>query len=143
MRWRSALGVLGALILMAACQPRPNVLEVRNAWTRPSLAGQTAAVYFVIANGTSQNDVLLSANVEVAQSAEFHMSMNEGNDVMTMAPLKEVPIPAGRNVEFAPGGYHVMLVNLSKPLQAGDTFPIQLTFQNAGALQVQVVVKEQ
>ncbi len=143
MCWKRILGAMGVLLLLAACQPKANVLEVRDAWSRPSLAGGNAAVYFVIANGTAKDDALLSVSTEIAASSELHMSMSEGNDVMTMSPVSEVPVPAHQNVKFSPGGYHVMLVNVSKSLQIGDTFPIRLVFRNAGALQVQVTVKEQ
>ncbi|HVN15026.1 MAG TPA: copper chaperone PCu(A)C [Anaerolineales bacterium] len=143
MSWKKVFGTLLALLLLVGCQPKSSTLEVQNAWARPSIAGQNDAVYFVIANGTSQDDTLLSASVEIASSTELHMSMSEANDVMTMKPMQEVAVPAHQNVEFAPGGYHVMLVGLAKPLEAGDTFPIRLIFKTAGQIQVQVTVKEQ
>ena len=49
------------------------------------------------------------------------------DNVMTMRAVDELPLPAGKTVELKPGGYHVMLIDLVKPLAAGDKVPVTLT----------------
>ena len=53
-----------------------------------------------------------------------------------------VVIPAKDSVELAPGGLHIMLVNLGKDLSVGDTFPVTLEFQRAGDITIEVEVKQ-
>jgi copper(I)-binding protein len=51
--------------------------------------------------------------------------------VMKMYPVDGVDLPAGKTVKLAPGGYHVMLMGLNAPLQAGRSIPVKLTFELA------------
>jgi copper(I)-binding protein len=53
------------------------------------------------------------------------------NGVMKMFPVDGIDVPAGKTVRLASGGYHLMLLNLQKPLNAGDKVPLQLTFELA------------
>jgi copper(I)-binding protein len=52
-----------------------------------------------------------------------------------------VEVPAGADLSFAPGGYHVMLMGLKQELKPGDSFPLMLTFEKAGQVTLQVAVK--
>jgi copper(I)-binding protein len=61
---------------------------------------------------------------------------------MTMEPQYQVVIPAKDAVELAPGGLHIMLVNLGKDLSVGDIFPVILEFQRAGDITIEVEVKQ-
>jgi copper(I)-binding protein len=63
------------------------------------------------------------------------MAMNNG--VMTMRPMKDgLSIPAGQSVTLAPGGYHIMLMELKSPLKRGGKVPVMLTFEKAGDIKV-------
>jgi copper(I)-binding protein len=61
---------------------------------------------------------------------------------MTMKPVAEIALPAGKAVELKPGGYHVMLMKLAKPLTKGQTFDLELTFEKAGKQTVKVEVRD-
>lgn len=74
--------------------------------------GQNGAIYFVVENGTNEDDTLLSAYTDIASSAEIHMSMMDDQSVMSMQMQEAVQIPAGDSVTFKPGGLHIMLVDL-------------------------------
>lgn len=132
-----------AMLFLAACQPKitTGVLDVKNAWARPAGAGDNGAVYFVIENGTEQQDSLLAAQTDVALAVELHVSQLEG-DHMSMHPQTEVALPAGEAVEFSPGGLHVMLVGLTRELKTGETFEVTLTFKNVGEKTVMVTVQD-
>ncbi len=133
------------LILLTACSQAGassgQELTIREAWARPGAAGATSAVYFIIENG-GETDTLLSAASGVAAANELHVSMMTGEGAMTMHHLENVPVPAGENVEFAPGGLHVMLIDLTEGLAPGDQFDLTLTFENAGEMTVPVTVRE-
>jgi copper(I)-binding protein len=72
----------------------------------------------------------------------MHASSMAGG-VMRMAPEARVPVPAGGQVSFAPGGRHLMLVGLKRPLKIGDRVPATLTFASGTRLQVDFVVQAQ
>ncbi len=129
-----------------AATPAPSgpAIAVQGAWARPAAAGQNSAAYFVIENQSTQPDALVGAMVEasVAKMAEVHETKMEGG-VMKMSPAPRVEVPAGGKVEFKPGGYHVMLMELQRELKEGDTVTITLTFEKAGKVTVRATVKSQ
>ena len=62
---------------------------------------------------------------------------------MRMAPEARVPVPAGGQVSFAPGGRHLMLIGLKRPLKLGDKVPATLKFASGANLRVEFVVQAQ
>ncbi|MFZ4719309.1 MAG: copper chaperone PCu(A)C [Ilumatobacteraceae bacterium] len=126
-------------------------------WARPTPEGATnGAVYFTILSAA--DDVLTGVSVDpsVAARAEIHQTMVMGSDTtamgdtgstmgggMQMGPVDSVPVKAGEDFVFEPGGYHVMLFDVAKPLKVGDSITVTLTFQNAGAIPVDVPVLEE
>jgi hypothetical protein len=75
----------------------------------------------------------------VAGAVEVHQTVND-KGVMKMQPVAELPIDAGKTVELKPGSYHLMLMDLKRPLKAGESFPIILHFAQAGDITANVVV---
>ena len=74
------------------------------------------------------NNTLVSVSSPVAARAELHnTTMEEG--VMKMRPVGRIELPAGKPVKLAPGGLHVMLIDLKQPLKPGDKVPLTLTVQ--------------
>ena len=99
----------------------------------------TAAVYMAFKNNGAA-DRLLSATAAAASSVEIH-NMNMDGGVMRMRKLDGVDLPAGGTVALAPGGLHMMLFGLKAPLRAGASFPLELRFEKAGQILVQVNVE--
>ena len=138
------LSVLISWVFLSACQYSKittGELDVQAAWARPAITGDNGAVYFIIENGTSQEDTLLSAQTDIASAVELHVSQMEG-DHMSMHQQEEVAVPAGEAVAFSPGGFHIMLVGLTHDLETGETFDIKLMFERAGEKSVTVTVKD-
>ena len=70
------------------------------------------------------------------------MSAGSGaTGMMTMQPVARVAIPSHKKVALSPGGYHIMLVDLAKPLQTGDRFTVTLAFENGGNVDVPIEVR--
>ncbi len=69
-------------------------------------------------------------------------TMAEDMGSMTMRPVESIELPAGEMVSLEPGGYHIMLIDLVKPLEVGDTIELTLTFENAGEMTVTAEVRE-
>jgi copper(I)-binding protein len=131
-------------LLLTACGP--GELQVRDAWARPVLAGGTGAVYLSLHNGTGQADTLIGASTEVARVAELHtsMMMHEGDDMdmAMMQPVDSIDLAAGSGTDLAPGGYHIMLIDMQRQLVAGDRFVLTLHFENHADIEVEVSVVE-
>ncbi|MFT5782650.1 MAG: copper(I)-binding protein [Pseudomonas sp.] len=116
-------------------------LKVEHPWSRalpPNAA--TGAAYFVVHNNGKNEDRLVAAATPMANKTEMHTMLQLG-EVMKMEQLNSVGIPAGGSAKFAPGGTHLMLFTLQKPLVAGERFPLTLQFEHAGKVEVEVVVE--
>jgi copper(I)-binding protein len=116
---------------------RAGDLVITQAWSRATPGGATiGGGYLTIENRGSVADRLIGGSAEVAGKVQVHeMSMNNG--VMTMRPLdKGLTIEPGKTVKLAPGGYHLMLLDLKGPLKQGDTLPVTLEFEKAGKVKL-------
>ena len=135
--------LLAALLFAAPCgaEPvKPGSLTVDAAWARASAGvARAGAAYLTIVNAGAADDRLIGVASPVASRVEIHShAMNEG--VMRMRRIEAVRIPAGESAELGPGGDHVMLIGLAAPLRKGETFPLTLTFETAGAIAVPVAI---
>ena len=103
----------------------------------------TVAAYFVIHNTGATPDRLLSAETPVADKAELHEHVMQGA-LMKMQQVPSVAVPAKGDLTFAPMAYHVMLLGLKdrSVLADGKQFPLTLTFEKAGKVQVDVSVQK-
>lgn len=125
---KRSLAIL-CLVLLAAAPAHAQEVSVKDAWIRGTVQGQSATGAFMELTGKS-NARLVGAASPVAKVVEVHnMKIEKG--VMKMFPVDGVDLPAGKSVKLAPGGYHVMLMELQKPLNAGDRVPLKLTFEMA------------
>lgn len=115
-------------------------IEVTGATAGPTAPGQpNGAVYLTITNVGAEADRLVSAETPVAAAVEFHNSVEE-NGVAAMRKEAAVEIAPGATAHFAPGGFHIMLIGLKSPLTAGETTPLTLHFEKAGAIDLEIVV---
>lgn len=130
-----------AAVSSAFAQAAPSI-DVTHAWARATAAaGENGAVYMMISNHGTADDRLMGASTTVAAKTELHITLNE-NGVMKMRPIADVAVKAGGSAEFKPGGMHVMLLGLKQPLKAGDSFPLTLSFEKAGAVKIMVMVEK-
>jgi copper(I)-binding protein len=118
----SMLGATGAL-----AQPAP--VAVDGAWARSTLQGQVASAAYMGLVATEPL-TLVGASSPAARVAEVHQMELDG-DIMRMRAVDTLALPAGKRVEFKPGGHHLMLMGLKAPLQAGSTVPVRLEFRTA------------
>ena len=120
-------------------------ISVKQAWSRstPPMA-KNGAVYFSILN-TGPADQLIGVSTTVAKRSTLHMTkMASGpmKGVLRMQGLSAIPLPAGQSFTAKPGGHHIMLMGLKKPLKTGNTFNLTLTFKKAGKMTVSVTVRK-
>lgn len=141
-----ALAVAAAVVsALAACSSGGSTgssITVTEAWVRvPSNAMGPAGAYMTIANSGGADDALVSASSPAAGSVEIHQTMTDASGMTGMSPVDRIAIPAGKSASLAPGGFHMMLMDLSKTLAAGDKVELDLTFEKAGKVTVQAEVR--
>ncbi len=125
-----------------AAEVKAGDLVISQAWSRATPGGaKTGAGYLTIENKGSAPDRLVAVSGDIAGKIEVH-EMAVTNGVMTMRPLDQgLTIEPGKTVALAPGGYHLMLMELKNPLKQGDKLPITLEFEKAGKVAVTLDVQ--
>lgn len=119
--------LLPIFVLLSACHNKQAV-EVTDAWVRASVPGQTVGAAYMTLN-SAQDSTLVYVETPVADSAEIH-SMSMDNGVMKMRMLDELTLKAGTPEKLTPGGFHLMLMDLQKPLKAGENVNLRLCFKD-------------
>jgi len=122
----------------------PCGVYVLDVWARPNTGGApNSGAYMLLVNPGETDDTLIGVASDVAQAVELHeMTMGAG-DVMQMRPVEDgIVVPAMGAAQLQPGGYHVMLIGLTRDLAVGDTFDVTLTFEQAGEITVTVTVRD-
>lgn len=116
-------------------------LKIGHPWSRATPAGaKVGGGYLSIENTGTTADRLVSVSVPFAARSEIHeMAVKDG--IMTMRPMDTgVELPAGTKVEFKPGGYHIMFMELKQQLKQGEMMKGTLTFEKAGTVDVEFKV---
>ncbi len=115
-------------------------LTLENGWTRAAGQGAQGGGFVTIRNIGSEADTLVAVSSPAAARVELHTSLREG-DIMRMRPVENIPVPAGGSVTLAPGGLHMMMMGLTRPLAVGETVPVTLRFERAGQVTVNMAVQ--
>ncbi|HEY2247191.1 MAG TPA: copper chaperone PCu(A)C [Bradyrhizobium sp.] len=141
---------LVAAVLVACLTATPSRAEdvkagdlvISQAWTRATPGGaRTGGGFLTIENKGSSPDKLVGVSADIAGKVEVHeMSMNNGT--MKMRPVEGgLTIEPGKTVKLAPGGLHLMMMDLKGPLKQGDKLPVTLQFEKAGKVAVTLDVQ--
>jgi copper(I)-binding protein len=128
---RIVLLVAGLVLGTGTASAQTGQLEVSNAWARATPGrSEVSAAYVTIRSPTA--DRLVAASSPIAKKVGIH-TMTMSGMVMQMRPVAAIDIPARQPVTLAPDGLHIMLEGLKKPLRAGQSFPLTLTFEKAAS----------
>ena len=135
-----------AACLLVACEVaaeeyRLQSLRIAHPFARATPPGaMSGGAYLTIENSGTATATLVSAASPVAGAVELHQMTMDGG-MMTMRAVRTIDVPAGAKLELKPGGYHLMLLDLKQPLKQGETFPLKLTFEKLGTVEVAVEVE--
>jgi len=135
--------VTGVLAGSAAAEHgyRKGDLDVRHPWTRATPPGaKNAAGYLEIRSSGKGPDRVVGASTPYAERVELHMTVREG-DVIRMREVQSFGIPAGQRLTLRPGGQHLMIVGLKRPLAKDERIPLTLRFERAGEIRVELEVQ--
>ena len=148
---RRLILLFAVLGLIAAGCGGGDDISIDGEWARNSpKRADRGAVYMNIES--ADGDSLLSASVDssIAASVEVHEVVpaegetdEEGMAMMVMQEVQSIALPAGETVVLKPGGYHIMLIDITKPLDIGQKFDLTLSFENAGEKVLEVEVMEE
>ena len=139
-RLATAILLLLPLAAPAAAQQSATVV-IEQPWSRATAGNaRTTAAYMTLRNVGAAADRLVSAATPLAETVELHTVIKEGS-VMRMRPVAAIDVPAGGATTLQPGGFHVMILGLHKPLKEGTRLPLTLTFEKAGSVAVEATVR--
>ena len=136
----ATLLTVGAIVSLAAEALAGDVMVVEpyaRASATPS--AKAGAVYFTIINHGQDADRLIGVTADISNAAQLHESV-EQDGVASMRAVEAVELGGHSEVNLSPGGLHVMLFNLRKPLKEGSHFKVTLQFERNGAIVVDVPV---
>ena len=130
---------LARYVLSLSAAPRG--IEISEPWARqPNPAHTMGAGYLKITNHRSGPVTLTGASSSAAGVVELH-EMITADGIMSMRQVKTIPIAPGVTVELRPGGLHLMLIDLTRTLQLGETIDATLRFDDGSTRQIQLPVR--
>ena len=116
-------------------------IQVMDPWARAVPPGLTTSAGFLsMKNNGKQEHRLVAAESADAGSVELHTHIND-NGVMRMRPVDDIAIAAGATTTLQPGGLHLMLMMLKKPLKSGEKMPITLMFEDGSKKHIEAEVR--
>ncbi len=131
----------GLSLLLLAALPAWAQVTVEQPWSRATPPGAKIGVGFLrLKNAGAAAERVVGASTPAAARVEMHVTTRDG-DVMKMRQVESFEIPAGGSVELKPGGAHLMLMGLQRPLAQGERVPLTLKLESSGALQVELTVE--
>ncbi len=137
---KSNLTMLAAVAALASQSALAANISVTDAWARATMPGQkVSAAYLQIQSDADAR--LVSASSPAVPRVEVHEMKMDG-DVMRMREVKAIELPKGKTVSLEPGGLHIMLMNLTKPIVAGEVIPLTLLVESGGKRQTLEVKAE-
>ncbi len=137
MKTSFATALLACAVSLPAWATNVSVTDV---WARTTMPGQkvSGAYMKIVADADAR---LVSASSPAVPRVEVHEMKMDG-DVMRMREVKAIDLPKGKAVSLEPGGFHIMLMNLNKPIAAGDVIPLTLVVESGGKQQTVEVKAE-
>lgn len=128
------LGLISAFISTG------NKIEIKDAWLRTGAEGLNSALYFKIENNSKKPDTLYKVSSDIAQHIMMHETYKK-NDMMGMREIKDIVVKPNSSVEFKPGSYHVMVMDLKRDIKQGDMIDFILYFKSAGKINIKAAVE--
>jgi hypothetical protein len=132
------LGMIGTTLAHAI---KAGDLAIDHPWARATAASQPNGAAYLTVTNDGPADRIVAAATPVAERVELHTHEVDNAGVMRMRQLEAIELPAGEATALAPGGLHIMLFGLRDRLVEGETFPLTLTLENAGAIELEVRVE--
>ena len=133
--------IMFAFPATAETQPKlaTGKIDIKAAWARASVS-KNGAAYLTIYNHGNRAHLLTGAKTPVAQKVEIHTHTMDGQ-IMRMRKIDSIGIAPNKTIKMAPGGIHLMLLNLERKLQKGEEFPLVIKFESIDPINIKVKVE--
>jgi copper(I)-binding protein len=137
----TAIALVGLATTAFALDVQVGDLTIDHPWSRATAATQAnGAAYFTVTNAGAADRIVAAASPK-AERVELHTHDMDGEGVMRMRQVEAIELPAGETTALQPGGLHIMLLGLESPLVEGETYPLTITLEEAGAVELEVQVE--
>lgn len=125
-----------------AAETAADAIAVENAYVRevPPVS-QTSAAFMTLKNTGAEDHAVVAARSPAAAVVELHTHVMGDDGMHRMREVEKVEVPAGGEAVLQPGGLHVMLIDLTAPLKAGDTVELTLVYDDESEETVSAEVK--
>lgn len=120
--------------------PKADSIVVTDAWAPPSLSQAAGVAYITIENKGAADRMTRVEAKRVTSQAELHTHTETANGVMQMRKLDALEIPAKSTVSMQPGGHHIMLIGLEKPMVDGESFELTCYFTTHAPITIRVKI---
>lgn len=135
------LWVLGGIAPWAQAQQVADAIQIKDPFVRAVPAGQqVSAAFMTIHNDAAQEHALVSTSSDAAKVVELHTHINE-EGMMKMRKVERIALPAQGQAQLQPGGLHIMLINLTRPVNEGDQVMLTLEYEDGSRTQVTAPVR--
>ena len=138
---RAAVLVAAMGATLAATAPAFAQVQVDTPWVRAAVPGQLSTGAFLDIR-SEKKATIVKVESAIAGVTEMHTMEMKGN-LMTMRAIDRLELPAGQRVRLAPGGHHIMLMDLKQPPKNGEIVPIKVTIEYEDKKQETVLVSAQ
>jgi len=135
-----AAGLLAATAPARAHDYKVGAIVIERPWARATPV-KVGGAYMTIRNRGTAPDRLLKVASPAAEKAEIHETRIEDGMAM-MRATGALELEPGATIELKPGGLHVMLMGLERPLEEGESLKLVLTFEKAGTIEVEATVEK-
>ena len=122
--------------------PAVNSVSIEDAWVRSSEysaeAGGMTGIFGKFTNNGTTDVTIVGGETEIAKMVQVH----EVVDGMMQEKKGGIVIKPGETVTLEPGGLHIMIMNITKPIVAGDKMSITIKFDGAEAQTIELIAKD-
>lgn len=119
----------------------PDDVAVENAWSRASIGTKRPSVVYMTIRNNGDNVLTLgSVNTDLAAISEMHQTSTNDRGVSSMARVADLEIPPKGTIALEPGGLHLMLMGLQRPMVEGESYVLSLDFGDHGSVIVRVPI---
>jgi copper(I)-binding protein len=137
---RNTFAGAGLVLLVSAAVAQSPGLIAESAWVRATPGVDTAAAYLTLRNVTASAITVTGVDSPVAGHAMIHETSTQGG-LSRMRPHEQLTVAPRSTVKLEPGGLHVMLHDLKRPLTVGERVPLTIKLSGGSTLQVTAAVR--
>ncbi|MBR72957.1 MAG: hypothetical protein CMM30_08470 [Rhodospirillaceae bacterium] len=130
------------LVSVHAHESTEGFFTFKHTWIRILPGSSNGAIYTEIINNSESQDRLIGASSSIATSLELHLHTIDDSGIARMRHVEAIDIPPKGSIKLVPGGYHIMIKGLKRPLFEEELVPVILIFEESGSTEVEAYVEE-